>query len=285
MTDEFKRQLQSFPSPFQRAISTNTYSKGASTFSVTQLISPPQRTWLAVNNVKMETPYGSFSALLGTAIHSILEQHVDPEAGEIAEQRMFTEMHGVSVSGQLDFWENRVLHDYKSTRGVQDNMKPDHYKQVNMNAYLAKLNGIESSHVAVTYIQMDWSYMQSTLNPMYPQSPFRIFIEPYDEKFAKELFDTTIPDHLNALAGKPRPCNREEKWQRDDTYALMKPGAKRASKVCDSLAEAEAEKKPGQYIQVRPGERVFCESFCGFKHCCPQYKMESMKTDNANDNF
>ena len=283
MKQDFEKQLLSFPSPFQRAMKTNFYSKGKSQFSVTQLLSPPQRTWLAVNNEKMESPYGAFSALLGTAVHALLEANVDPWQGEIAEKRMFAEIGGVTVSGQLDFWENRVLHDYKTTRGSQDNMKPEHHKQVNMNAYLAELNGVESDYVAVTYIQMDWSYMQSTLNPTYPKSPFRIFLEPYDRKLADSLFDQTIHDHLDALNGKPRECTREEKWQRDDTFALMKPGAKRASKVCDTRAEAERELKSGQFIQARPGERVFCENFCGFKHCCPQYKRETMMADNANN--
>ena len=285
MNDDFKKQLHSFPSPFVRAMSNSSYDKGRSTFTVTGLLSPPQRTWLGVNNERIETPYGSFSALLGTAVHSILEANVDLAAGERAEERMFAEMHGVTVSGQMDLWENGTLFDYKTTRGVQDAMKPDHHKQANMNAYLAKLNGVESDYIGVVYIQMDWSYMQSTVNPSYPQSPFRIFLEPYDEKLAKETFDKAIPDHIAALDGKPRECTRDEKWQRDDTYALMKPGAKRASKVCDSRAEAEAEKKPSQIIQERPGERVFCSMFCGYSHVCPQFKRESMEIANANSDF
>ena len=46
MTDEFKRQLSSFPTPFLRAIQHSSYDKGRSTFTVTGLLSPPQRTWL-----------------------------------------------------------------------------------------------------------------------------------------------------------------------------------------------------------------------------------------------
>lgn len=279
MTEEFKRQLQSFPSPFQRAMQNSAYDKGRSTFTVTGLLSPPQRTWLGTFNQRMETPYGSFAALMGTAIHTVLESHVNAESGEVAEQRMFAEMHGITVSGQLDLWENGTLFDYKSTRGVQDEMKPDHYKQVNMNAYLAGLNGLHSENVGIVYIQMDWSYMTSTVNPNYPQSPFRIFIHPYNEQIAKDTLDKAIPEHIAALDGKPRPCTREEKWQKDDSYALMKPDAKRASKVCDSLAEAQAELKPGQIIQVRKGESTFCKMFCGFKHCCPQFKIESMSSN------
>ena len=196
---------------------------------------------------------------------------------------MFAEMHGVTVSGQLDFWENQTLFDYKSTRGVQEKMKDDHYKQVNMNAYLASLNGIQTQNVGVVYIQMDWSYMQSTLNPLYPQSPFKIFVHPYDEQLAIDTLDRAIPEHIAALDGKPRPCTREEKWQKDDTYALMKPGAKRASKVCDTRREAEENLKPGQFIQERPGARTFCEMFCGYSHVCGQFKQESLESNEITD--
>lgn len=280
--NDLKKELVSFPSPFQRALLRNDYTKGDSQFSVTGLLSPPLRTWLATIHEKQESAYGSFSALLGTAIHHILESNVDPSTGEIAEKRVFAELCGAKVSGQMDLWENRTMFDYKSTRGVQDCMKPDHYKQVNMNAYLAKLNGIESDNVAVVYIQMDWSYMQSTVNPSYPQSPFKIFIHPYDEDIAIKTFNTAIPEHLEALKGNARPCTREEKWQKDDTYALMKPGAKRASKVCNSLAEANAEIKPGQIIQVRKGERTFCSSFCGYKDVCPVYRIDEMESAKNN---
>jgi hypothetical protein len=277
MTDQFKKQLQSFPSPFLRAMQNNVYTKGDSQFSVTQLIGPPQRTWLATLHEKQETPYSSFAAFLGTAMHAVLEANVDPSQGEIAEERMFATICGAKVSGQLDHLEKKTLFDYKTTRGAQDAMKPDHRTQVNANGYLATLNGHEVEHVAIVYIQMDWSYMQSSLNPLYPQSPYKIFVEDYDQQSAIDFFNRAIPEHLAALEGKPRECTRDEKWQKDDSYALMKTGAKRASKVCSTRAEAESLIKPGQFIQERPGERTFCSSFCGFNQC-PQKKREDAKS-------
>ena len=272
---DFLRQLQSFPSPFLRAMTEKTYEKGDSLFSVTGLISPPQRTWLGTLYEKRETVYSSFAAFLGTAMHAVLEANVDPTQGEIAEERMYAILHGVKVSGKFDHLERKCLFDYKTTRASQDAMKDDHRTQVNANAYLAIHNGYEIEHVAIVYIQMDWSYMQSTLNPNYPQSPFKIFVEDYDEKIATDFFNRAIPDHLAALDGKSRECTREEKWQKDDSFALMKAGAKRASKLCSTREEAEQLKKPDQIIQKRPGERTMCNNFCGFKNHCPQYKKET----------
>lgn len=278
MNKEFERELHSFPSPFIRAIENSQYSKGESQFSVTQLLSPPQRTWLSMNAEKHEDAYGAFMALLGTAMHSILEKNARADLGEIAELRLFHDFKigdsHITVSGQLDFYESKTIYDYKLTGGIQDKAKPEHYMQAQMNGYLANSNHIETEHVAICYIQRDWSYMKKILNPTYPQSPFRIFIHEYDHDAAAESFKTTIGDHLTASMGKPRPCTLDEQWAKPDSFAIMKNGASRATKLYDSLSEAEEALKPGYYIQTRKGEKTYCENFCGFKHICSQYKAE-----------
>ena len=270
------QQLTSFPSPFMRAITKNSYNKGDCTFSCTQLINAPKRTYLATKGDKVETPYSSFAALLGTAIHSVLEANVDTESGEIAEQRMFYNfpLKGteIRISGCIDFYENNTVFDYKFIGGTQAEMKPDHHKQVQINGLLSELNGLKVEHVAIAYLQRDWSYMQSTVNPLYPKTPFKIFITPFDREFASKTLLQCVSDHQDALDGHPRDCTDEEMWAKPDSFALMKPGAKRASKLCASMAEAEDEKKPGQFIQVRKGERTFCTSFCGFGNICPQHQ-------------
>jgi len=272
---ELRKDLVSFPTPFLRALNRDNYSKGHSKFSVTGLLSPPQRTYLGTFTTKVESGYSSFAALLGTAVHSVLEHHVDLTNGERAEERFFLTILDTVVSGQIDFYENGTIFDYKVTGGTQEEAKSDHEAQAQMNGFLAAANGVVVKQVAVVYLQRDWSYLQSTLNPNYPKSPFRVFISDYNEAKAEKLFRTKIPEHLAALAGSPRPCTPEEQWAKPDSFALIKPGAKRASKLCATLAEAEAEKKAGQVIQVRKGEKTFCKYFCGFHTHCPQFKKES----------
>lgn len=280
------QQLTSFPSPFLRAITRDRYDKGNCTFSCTQLINAPKRTYLATKGEKVETPYSSFAALLGTAIHSVLEANVDVDNGEIAEQRMFHDfpINGttVRISGQIDFYEDGTVYDYKFIGGAQAEMKPDHHKQVQINGLLSELNGLKVDHVAIAYLQRDWSYMQSTVNPLYPQTPFKIFVTPFDREFAKATLERCVKDHQDALDGNPRDCTDDEMWAKPDSFALMKPGAKRASKLCATMAEAEQELKPGQFIQVRKGERTFCGSFCGYGHICAQY--QNYLKEKANQN-
>jgi hypothetical protein len=160
-------------------------------------------------------------------------------------------------------------------------MKEAHWLQINMNAYLAELNGIEVEHVAVVYVQKDWSHLRSTVDPSYAQTPFTIFLHPYERQLAIDTFATTVRDHEMASQGKPRSCTPDEQWRKPTTYALKKPDGKRASKVCASREEAEAEKKPGQIIEVRPGEATYCKFFCSLSHLCPQFKRESMQQSDA----
>lgn len=271
--------LKSFPSPFIRALSKDKYEKGASLFSTTQLISPPQRTWLAKNYEKQENPYTMFHALMGTAIHSILEDNVDVKNGEVAEERLhYSYPHpdgDIPISGQMDFYEDKTCFDYKNTAGFQEKMKTEHHQQVQINGWLAQNNGYEVEHVAVVYLQRDWSYMRSTFDPTYPQTPFAIYVAPYDKAFAEQLIKTTVEDHWRAHNGSPRPCTPEEQWERPSKFAIMSPGAKRASKLCDTWDEAMELKKPNQTVETRKGEKVFCSAFCGYSAHCAQYKRET----------
>lgn len=279
--------LQSFPTPFLRAIQNDEYSKGDSQFSVTQLIGPPKRTWLATKMKRIETPYSSFSALLGTAIHTVLEKNVMPENGEVAEQRMFYNFslgeETIRISGQIDFYENNTVFDYKFIGGPQAEMKPDHHKQVQINGLLSKYNGFSVNHVAIVYLQRDWSYMQSIVNPTYPKTPFKIFIRDFNQEFAERTLLTCVKDHQQALAGEPRDCTDDEMWAKPDSFALMKPGAKKARKLCSSMAEANEEIKPGEIVQTRKGERTFCGSFCGYSSICEQYQRYLMDKNSTQD--
>lgn len=280
--EHFQNQFHSFPSPFRRALEKNYYTPGTSQFSVTTLISPPQRTWLRTQGEEILHPYGHYTALLGTAMHWILENNVDESTGEIAERRLYSDITlagsptSISVSGQLDFYEHKTLSDYKLTGGFQKEIKEDHWKQVNMNGRLAELNGIEVENVAVIYVQKDWSSLRASVDPKYPQTPFNCIIKPYDQELAIKLFARTVADHVAASLGNPRKCTPDEQWRKPTTYALKKPENQRARKVCDSYSEAEELQKTGEVIEVRPGEATYCESFCGYKHICPQYLQENM---------
>jgi hypothetical protein len=277
---QLAKRIESLPDPLMRALTNSKYDAGDTDFSVTTLISPPQRTYLATIGEKVENVYSSFHALLGSGVHAIIEGNVDEAAGEIAEKRYFMQRQGYNISGQVDYYKDGVITDWKITGGIQEDIKLEHYQQVQMNGYLAEENGLKVELVSVVYYQRDWRYMLSQFQPDYPKSPITVFVAPYDRALAESLFELKIKEHADAFNGNPRNCTEDEKWQKPPTFAVMKPGAQRASRVFDSLADAEKYQKDGQIIQVRKAERTFCQEFCGMKHLCKQFERESMNSSN-----
>jgi hypothetical protein len=269
-----KQGIHSFPAPFARAIAKDSYDPGHSDFTVTGLLSPPQRTYLAQKSERIESGYSATMSIFGSGVHNVLENNVDLKAEEFAERRFYYEMQGLQISGKIDFYSPGEVHDWKVTAKVQEEAKPEHKDQAQMNGYLTKMNGFPVHSVVVNYFDRAWSYLQSIVNPAYPKTAFTAFVFDYDEEYAIKRFNETIKDHVDARNGNPRPCTDEERWKKPNTFALMKPDAKKATKVCYSMAEAEANKKPGQIIQVRSGESTYCKFFCGFHHVCPQYQKE-----------
>lgn len=265
-----------FPAPFARAIANDTYDPGISDFTVTQLLSPPQRTWLAMqpDAVKIESGYAKTMSVFGSGVHNVLEHNVDKSQGEFAEVRFYYDFLGYKIGGKIDLYVPGEVHDWKVTSMVQDEAKPEHRDQAQMNGLLLTLNGHKVNVVVVNYMDRSWSYMQSIVNPAYPNSAFTAFVFDFDPVYAEKRFLQTIKDHEDAKNGKPRPCTDDERWKKGNRYALKKPGAKRASRVYDTLKEAEENQSAGQFIEVRAGESTYCKYFCGYSHICPQYIQE-----------
>jgi hypothetical protein len=268
--------MNSFPTPFMRALAKDDYDSGDSDFTVTQIIGRPLRSFLALSNEPQSSPYSNLKALIGTAIHAVLEANIDFSIGERGEERIYKNVLGSKIGCKFDFCDPsvRTLYDYKTHNNVIDEPKPEHIKQVQMNGAIANHNGIVVDYVAIVYIQLDWSLMQSQANPSYPQSPFKIFAYTHEQKYADNLLLVLTKEHQDAVAGSPRPCTMDEQWAKPDQWALKKIGAKRATKIYDIKEDAIAAMKAGHVIERRPASKTFCENFCGFAHCCPQFKKE-----------
>jgi hypothetical protein len=73
-------------------------------------------------------------------------------------------------------------------------------------------------------------------------------------------------------------CSEQEQWARPSKWAVHKTGAKRATKLCDSMDEAktyieEQDGKDKLEIQFRKGELTRCEgNYCSVAEFCEQFK-------------
>lgn len=278
--DNTLKRLQSFPSPFVRVLTQEYYDAGHSDYTITQILGPPRRTGLKSEGHQeiVRSVYAGMVAMWGTAMHWILEQGSRKEEGEHTEVRNFHTMtidgDDVVVSGCMDLWEKKIAWDYKFIKGFQEKMKPEHYDQIQLNAWLAIKNGWEVENVGICYTDKTWSPGQADVNPAYPQMPCQVYIHPYDAEYAERLIIERVTDHHRARKGSPRDCRPTEQWAEPDVWALKNPGAGKARKKCYSLTEAYEEMKKGEIIEKRPGLKKYCTSWCGLKYCCPQYERE-----------
>lgn len=124
--------------------------------SVTDLIGCPRRVILTRKNdiyVPLENLYYSYR---GTAFHKSLEIHKVPDS--ITETRFFTEIDGVQISGQIDFYDikNKILLDNKTTVSVPLFNRPygEHAIQTNIYRYLLHKNGYEVDKIIIQYLDM-----------------------------------------------------------------------------------------------------------------------------------
>jgi len=107
------------PKEIIRAVSNDSYSKGASTISVTGLLQPPRIRILREeydDDIVVDVS-NEIWKLLGQSVHTILERANEGKTDTITEQRNFAVVNGWTISGQTDSIsiEEKTLKDYKVT--------------------------------------------------------------------------------------------------------------------------------------------------------------------------
>ena len=119
------------------------YSKGASQYSVTELMSPPRiRRLREKYDEKVSQDVSDMLwQLLGSALHVVMERGITD--GYIMEERLFTSMDEMTISGQIDLQketpEGIVIIDYKFTSAwavMQDKLEWE--KQLNVYKWLVE---------------------------------------------------------------------------------------------------------------------------------------------------
>lgn len=285
------------PAPVFNALTADNYSRGASNRSVTQLMDSPRVRILKAEHDDdiVEDVSDRVWSVLGTAVHNIFEDATDHEDKMfIAEQRLFYDVDGWTISGAMDLQEEDsktgaiVLSDYKCTSVwsvIYD--KVEWHNQLNFYAWLAR----KASHVAVSKLQIvavlrDWKKKEAmTKGKDYPQAPLVIVPIPlWSNDKQDEYVEGRIKIHSEAefdrMTGEPLPlCTPSERWMKPTTYAVKKTANKRAIRVFDSEEEAKTyfldkglDSKHS--IETRKGEPTRCFDYCSAAPFCDQFQGE-----------
>tara|TARA_R100000773_G_scaffold44353_1_gene45186 strand:+ start:1363 stop:2259 length:897 start_codon:yes stop_codon:yes gene_type:complete len=285
------------PDSFLNYARSDKYSRGDADISVTQLIDAPQVLLLREKHQEETTTdvMDMIFALFGTAVHSVLETGKTPNV--VKEQRLYDTVRGWKISGAIDQYEilgdDLVITDYKVT-SVWSVMfdKQEWINQLNVYAYLLEVNKQRPvTNIKICAILRDWNRTQARLKPDYPQHPVAyIDIPLWSMKERIKYVNERVTAHQDArqmfdLEDGLTPCSDKERWAKEDKWAVIKKGNKKAFRVFNNKQDAEnlvydlSDKlaldvhKRNHDIEFRKGEYTRCKSnYCGVADFCQQYK-------------
>jgi len=259
------------------------YTKGKSQYSVTELLSPPRVKRLREkHNENIEQDVADMLwQMLGSALHVVFERSQTP--GYITEERIFLEVDGVTLSGQIDVQhetkEGITLIDYKFTSAwavMQD--KVEWEEQLNVYAWLLS-KAKNKPVIGLKICAMIRDFSRHDKRDDYPDAPIHMIDIPLwdmevTEKFVKERLHQHQLSKMQIELGEDLPpCSEIERWMSETVYAVRREGRKTAIRVFKSIEEAnELAVKEKGYVEKRSGEPKRCTgNFCGVAEYCDQF--------------
>jgi hypothetical protein len=275
------------PQTFVNVLERPTYSRGRAHISATQLINSPKIVALTQKfQDQLEQDVSDMVwSLFGSAVHGVLEHGAD--ANHLIEERINTEVDSWTISGAIDLQilnEDGTIsiRDYKVTSAwTAMNNKKEWEQQLNIYAWLVEsVKQKEVKDVGVVAILRDWSRRDAARNPDYPQAPVKeIPISLWSLEDRNVFIRERIADHSDCMFAMDTDsdlpdCTPEQMWEKPTTWALKKTGNVRAKSIYETedAAQAALEEAGKEYeIEIRPGERTRCATFCSVSSYCDQW--------------
>ena len=277
---------QGLPAPLVALLARDFYTKGASQYSVTELMSPPKiRRMREQYDEEMEIDATKLIASqLGTFMHARLEKK--SVEGYTNEERIFHSIDGITISGAVDLQEHTengiVIIDYKFVKAWSVmKSKQDWVTQLNIYKWLVETVKHEKvCGLKICAIIKD--YTPHSAQEGYPEAEaVMIDIPMWDSVTTETYVRQRLELHRTAKQAQEfgeelEPCTDEDRWMSETIYAVKKEGRKTAIRVFKTIEEATelAEKEKG-YVEERKGEPRRCiGDFCGVSKWCKQYQGE-----------
>lgn len=286
------------PEEVCKAIIKDRYAneeENPSDYSATKLIAPVQQTILTErypDRLRVFDVSDFFWSFVGSIAHTVLEEAWHESMGSRIEERLYTLVRGVMISGKLDCYKNGEIRDYKSTK-VYKILKGDYSdweKQLNIYAFLCKRNKRPVSRLQIVALILDWKEFEKARDKNYPDCPIKeIAIKMWSDQEQEDYVEYRVAllEKSKMLPDDQLPeCTDKEMWCDTKDFAVIKDGAKRASRVFDTFDEAlnyrreirskTLNTKPDEAhlydIVERKTERTRCMRYCAASTVCHQHR-------------
>jgi len=276
------------PQSLVSVIEAKNYDLSASDplrIGVTTLNNPPRIRQLSVRHWKelSEDVSEHLWRVLGDSVHYILAKTEQDK--RLIEEKITEVIDGITLVAKPDLYDDdlKTIEDYKITVvWAVKSIKTDWITQLNCYAYALRRAGFEVKKAYINAILKDWSKMELLrFGGDYPPIPFKRMEVPLwsfeeQEKYIKEriaLYKSTLN-----LSDENLPiCTPEERWAKNDEFAVHKNDNQRASRVFDTMEEAiiytgEVKDKSNKYnIKKREGKDIRCMDYCQVCNYCNYY--------------
>ena len=260
------------PQIIYNSIVRKNYKPNPDTFSVTRLIGPPLIRQLEISqwdNIIINASEFLWS-FFGQAMHYAILTGAPKES--LTEERFeVTTPHG-TVVGKPDVYVDKIIYDLKFTSVWAYILgdRKEWEEQLNVYAWLLDHYGFDVDGLRIDLIFRDWQKTRMYKNPDYPKNQTEEVAIP---KWSVEKADKYVIERLKLHSFPAQCCTDKERWAKKTQYAVMENGRKTASRVLDTLHEAEAwgrdKAKKGYNIETREGGYTRCKDYCMVRSVCP----------------
>lgn len=287
-------------------------------FHVSQLASQtPQMTYLReIHQHEIETDVSELEfAMRGQLAHSLAERV--QSANAFTEQHIHLEIEGAIVVTHIDLYEDGELVEFKfpDISAVRRGMKDDWVKQINFQAVFVRALGFPVDRLTVEGWATGWTrgeWKNGHENGYPPHGGFQWKTELWSPDKAAEELATAVREHAVARGGNYRECRDEERWVRNEEWAVIKgfrrtdgsidrkqknatavfgPHTKRGGGPDEAAAFIESKRPMPLVLEYRPGEFSRCvrggplgKASCALEPWCLQQRRTRNGGTNGEDN-
>ena len=279
------------PQPFVDAVS-RSYTYKPNRYSVTRILGD---TCEAILTKRHADEIGgdvadAVWAVFGSAVHKILEQSKETDS-QLKENWLSVQVGDYELSGIFDLYDadTKTVTDWKtaSVWKVKFGDFEDWRRQTLIYCWMLRQNGFDAENGEIVAMLKDHSKREARLKASEGYPPHPVYVKRWHfcenefvwaEKYVNTWFEMVrVQEQLED--GYLTPCSEKARWHKDDKWAVMKKGTKRALRLFDNEAganiRATAENvragKNLHYVEFRRGEDTKCEGYCDVAQWCPYW--------------
>jgi len=229
--------------------------------------------------------------IFGTAVHEVLRKATATES-QLQENWLSVPIVGdYELSGIFDLYDDSTgtVTDWKTASiwKVKFGDFSDWRQQTLAYCWMLRESGFDARRGEIVALLKDHSKRDAKIKASegYPPHPvFQIAWDFTDEDF-RDIEDEIIHWFARVTSQEMvtdeqlTPCSPEQRWHKDDKWAVMRKGQKRAVKLFDARDEAlgfmqwlgsqPSNKNRELYVEHRVGEDTKCQSYCSVAEFCP----------------